>query len=188
MFSNTVIPGAPRVMMIDASTDAGGWEAAYCERLHAVMGRRGIAMVSTAPVSISKPDELGRLVEGIDYNCICLFGPALPDVTPALVDYVDWLEMHVAGPKLLTACAWEATPAGATDQLLATRPTFAPIALMPDGPVSAREAGLGLMKFYVELALHAEQQTTGRMVWFSWRKAQEVLRRRGFAADWVLRT
>ena len=188
MFSNTVIPGAPRVVMVDASTNAGGWESNACERLHAVMTRRGIGMVRAAPALISKPDELGKLVEGVDYNCVCLFGPSLSDSSPSLADYIDWLDTHVAGPKLLTACAWEATPSAGARGSLAASPTFAPIALMPGGPATEREAGLGLMKFYVELALHAEEDTTGRMAWFSWRKAQELLRRRGFAAEWVLRT
>jgi hypothetical protein len=49
-----------------------------------------------------------------------------------------------------------------------------------------------MLKFYAELALHTEgaaaTQTTGRMAWFAWRKAKELLTRRGFDGDWVLRS
>ena len=188
MFSTTVIAGSPHVLMVDASQDLGAWEADFCVRLHTAMHRRGIPLVRPAPAAISRPDDLGPLVESADYNCICLFGPVEPGTAPRITAYVDWLELHVAGPKLLTACAWEGSTEEEADRLLAPSPTFAPISLLPRGPVSAREAGLGLLKFYTELVLHAQSETTGRMAWFSWRKARELLSRRGFDREWVLRT
>ena len=188
MFSTTVISGTPNVLIVDASHDVGAWEADFCGRLYRAMDRRGIALVRSTPAVIRRPEDLGPLVEGADYNCICLFGPVKHATAPRVTAYVDWLELHVAGPKLLTACAWESSTEADADRLLGASPTFAPIALMPRGPVSAREAGLGLLKFYTELVLHAQSETTGRMAWFSWRKAQELLTRRGFDREWVLRT
>ena len=54
--------------------------------------------------------------------------------------------------------------------------------------MSGREGGLFLLKFFTELDLHSEVNMTGRMAWFSWSKASELLKRRQLTGRFGLRT
>jgi hypothetical protein len=54
-------------------------------------------------------------------------------------------------------------------------------------PMSAREAGLFYLKFFTELNLHSKDHISGKMVWFSFSKAKEFLKRRRYSAKFGAR-
>ena len=65
-----------------------------------------------------------------------------------------------------------------THDILKSPTNFAPLAVAQGSPLTPREAGLFFLKFFIELDLHSSDEISGRMVWFSWSKARELLRRR----------
>jgi hypothetical protein len=186
MMSKTVIEQPLRLAVIDASGNAAGWESQVCQRLVATLVRRGLAMVSDTPLAIDDPSDLGRHANELaEASCIVLCGPGERE---GLAAYWRWLSENVGGPKLVVVCSWEAYDPALSEAVLRDEPTWAPIAVVPQSPVAARDGALFLLKFLVELDLHSQHTMTGRMAWFAWTKARELLRRRGLAARFELRT
>ena len=101
--------------------------------------------------------------------------------------YWEWLVANVAGPKLFACCSWEDYDASLSDLILQASDELAPIAVVQQSPVAARDGALFFLKFFTELELHSEGRITGRMAWFSWSKAKELLKRRRLPATFGLR-
>ena len=191
MWSPTVIEAPPVVLLVDASRDLAGWESGFCDRLFTAMARRGLGLVGSGPLSVGGPQELephrGALEAG---SCVLLVGhadAAAPSAAAEMRSYVAWLKANVAGPKLLAVCSWQHYDPALTEELLKAPDDFAPLALAQQSPVTAREAGLFFLKFFSELHLHSEGQISGRMTWFSWSKAKELLSRRRLDGRFGLR-
>ena len=183
MWSGASIDGRPRLLLVDGSQDLAGWEAAFCGRLFKGLGRR-MAMVGDRPVRVGSPEELLEYEESLGQaNCLLVVahgGDTDPPAWVRLLDYWAWLGAHVHGPKLFAGVSWQSYDARLGQAILSQPQAFAPLALVPQRPVDAREAGLYLLKFFVELELHSGEQITGKMVWFSNSKARELMKRRGF--------
>ncbi len=102
--------------------------------------------------------------------------------------YWDWLSSRRdLTPKLFVSCTWEDYDAALSEDILKRPDTVAPLAVVQQSPVTDREAGLFLLKFFTELDLHSTDDITGRMVWFSASKARELLRRRRLTGKFGLR-
>ncbi len=192
MWSATSIPGRPTLLMVDASRNAQGWEAELCDRLFTTMRRRKLSLIGDGPVRVDRPEELAPHVgpQGSDFNAVLLLGHAGDEATASgagLRGYWEWLSAQALAPKLLCLCTWEDCDSALAETVLKSEQTCAPLALAPQTPMPARAAGLFLLKFFTELELHSEQEITGRMVWFSWSKARELLRRRNLEGQYGVR-
>ena len=191
MWSPTVIEAPPVVALVDASRNLAGWESEVCDRLFAAFARRGLRMVGEGASRVGEPEALASYGEALaTASCVLLVGPggaAGPPAGAELRDYWDWLRANLAGQKLVAVCSWENHDPALTDDVLKAADGFAPLAVAQQSPVSARAGSLFLIKFFSELHLHSEGQMTGRMVWFSWSKARELLKRRGLEGSFGLR-
>ena len=105
-----------------------------------------------------------------------------------LASYWSWLNSDVELPTVLFAtCTWESYDPAVSKEILECSSSFAPLAIAPQSPLTAREAGLYFLKFFTELDLHSTDKITGRMVWFACSKARELLKRRRLAGKFGLR-
>ena len=180
MWSATSIPGRPTLLVLDASRNQAGWESGFCDRLAATLARRGTPLASPTPVRVGTPDELDSHRTVLDAaNCLALITHAGPGPSSAdLLAFWKWLGAHLTGPKLFAGCSWQHHDPAVSAAVLVSPPDFAPLAVAPQSPVTEREGGLFLLKFFTELDLHSEERVTAKMVWFSWSKARELVKRR----------
>lgn len=190
--SRVVIEGPPTLLLVDASRDLAGWESGFCDRLCAAMVRRGLRLVGGRSLQVGAPEELGRHLPLLDAaNCFLLIGHGVETTQSAsaeLREYWAWLRANAAGPKLLAVCSWADHDPAFSEEVLQATGEFAPLALAQQSPVTGREGGLFLLKFFTELHLHSEVTITGRMAWFSWSKATALLKRRRLTGSFALRT
>ena len=179
------------MLVVDASRNLAGWESQFCDRLFNAMARRGLGLVGGGPLRVGAPQELEPQLRAPEAaSCVLLVGhadTAAPSAAAEMQRYVAWLKANVAGPKLLAVCSWQHYDPALTEELLKAPSDFAPLALAQQSPVTAREAGLFFLKFFTELHLHSEDQISGRMTWFSWSKAKELLSRRRLEGRFGLR-
>ncbi len=192
MLSSVVIDGPPALLLVDASRNLAGWETEFCDRLYAAMARRGLRLGGGGSLQVGAPEELGPHLDALDAaNCVLLIGHGAetsPSATSELRGFWSWLQANAAGPKLLAVCSWADHDPAFSEEVLQAAGDFAPLALAQQSPVTGREGGLFLLKFFTELALHSEINMTGRMAWFSWSKAAALLKRRRLAGTFGLRT
>ncbi|PWT89804.1 MAG: hypothetical protein C5B54_08305 [Acidobacteria bacterium] len=181
MWSNVTIPGKPSLLMVDATRNAEGWEYEFSDRLFSSFKRSAIELIGQSPVHVREPKELEPFVT-VAFNSFVLF------TDERGTDYWNWLnEQDQLGPNLFAVCMCQKYEPELARLILESSQTFAPLALAPQSPMTPREAGLFLLKFFTELKLHSEQNITGKMVWFSSSKARELLRKRRYSAKWGLR-
>ena len=182
MWSPTVIEAPPVVLLVDASRNLAGWESEFCDRLFTAMARRGLGLVGSSSLRVSEPEQMNPHLRSLESaSCVLLVGhgeETAPSAADEVRSHVAWLKANVAGPKLLAVCSWQHHDPALTEEILKAPNDFAPMALAQQSPVTAREAGLFFLKFFSELDLHSENQMTGRMAWFAWSKAKELLTRR----------
>ena len=192
LWSSVTIPGKPAILFVDASVNLEGWESEFCDRLCSGMVRRGLQILGGAPIRVGCPEDLDpKLEPGSGFNCILLFahGQGAHVVqSMSLGSYWKWLNSHGQVPPLLfAACTWESYDPVVSQEILESRSSFAPLAIAPRTKVTPREANLFFMKFFTELDLHSDDTITGRMAWFSWSKAKELLRRRRLTGTFGVR-
>ena len=181
MWSQTTIPGEPRLLIVDGSGDVQGWEAAFCDRVWNLLTRKGFRLVGDAPLRARNPEDLAEPLVQDSFNCLFLacHGKATDLDHSSLAAYWAWLSRQQGvDPKLLAVCSWEDHDADTTESILGSGDNVASLAIAPQSPLSPRAAGLFYMKFFAELGDHSTDSITGRMVWFSCTKAREILRRR----------
>ena len=86
------------------------------------------------------------------------------------------LRQRVQKPLFLSVCSLGGADPQMAEDVLAG--DGAPLAVVQEGPMTARAAGLYFLKLYTELSIHSEDSITGKMLWFSAAKAKELLKRR----------
>ena len=186
-WSQRAVPGKLRVLAVDGSRNALGWEAAFCDRVCAVLGRKHVALVAGSPVRVGGPEELADALRGGAFNCIMLFCHGDGEQVPrgsTLRAFWEWLAARDdLTSKLLAVCTWESADPEAARSILTANESFAQLAVVSGLPLSPRAAGLFFMKFLTELDLHSEDSVTGKMVWFSHAKAREILKRRQLGGE-----
>jgi hypothetical protein len=192
MMSSSIIIGAPPVLLlVDVSRNHAGWESAFCDRLFIAMVRRRLMLLGDSCVRVVAPDQLElHLASLARANCVLLFGQSMEaanGVDVGMLNYIAWFKANVVGPKLLVVCSWQNYDPTLPDELLKGPDDFVSIALTQQSPVTSQEAGLFFLKFFTELAIHSEDHISGRMAWFSWLKATELLKRRRLNARFSLR-
>ena len=192
-WSPITIPGRPRLLFLDASANAEGWEREFADRLFTVYRRKRIALVTEAPVRLTHPEDLSPyVVRQAEFNCVLLFGHTGENVRQEarLGRIWTWLsEQPGLSPKLVALMTAEDLDLATSQAVLEAKDSFAKLAVAPLTPLVPRAAGLFFMKFFTELDLHAEAEgtVTGKMVWFSHSKAKVLLARRHYAGAVGLR-
>jgi hypothetical protein len=182
IWSQTTIAGRLRLLVVDGSSnDRGARE--LCSRIFNVLQRKGMSLVGGRPLKVESPQDLsGALQRQEAFNAIFLVSRGLGEQTPEalnLAGFWRWLsQSKELTSKLLAVCTGEDYDASTSRLILSASDSFAQLAIVPESPLSPRAAGLFFMKFFTELSDHAPDAITGKMVWFSRSKAQELLRRR----------
>ena len=187
MLSKTVIDAPFRVLLIDATGNVGGFEWETSSRLLSALGRRGVALVDVEPLKVEDVSDIGRRTDALSTaTCVVLLASEQGPPGRGLAVW-EWIGSNVAGPKLAAVCQWGAQDPALTDAVLKAPSAWAPIGIAPETAVGPREGGLFLLKFLTEMDLHSDERMTGRMAWFAWRKADELVKRRGMAVRFGLR-
>ena len=182
-WSETTIPGKPRLLLVDSSRNVQGWEAEFCSRIYHVLQRKQIQLAGEGPLLVDRPQDVSQaLLDQETINCIFLFsygdGPHATRESN-LSSFWNWLSnCEGLSPKLLAVCTCEDYDPDTSESILKAEDSFAPFAVVPQSPLSPRAAGLFFLKFFTELDMHAPDEITGKMVWFSRTKARELLRKR----------
>ena len=180
-WSQITIPGKPRLLVVDGSRNALGWESEFCDRISNVLVRKEVGLVTGGAVRPNAPEELAPLLRDQQANCIFLLCHAhgQDDGTAALEDYWKWLAgQDGLAEMLLAVCTYEEHDAETAQAIMDAGDSFAKLAVAQQSDMSLRAAGLFYMKFFTELDLHAYDSITGKMAWFSHSKAREILKRR----------
>lgn len=178
MWSSITIPGSPRILFVDASRNIHGWEYEFSDRLYQSLQRSQLQMLGNTPLRVGNVTEL-KLNELI-FNCLILFANAEPEFSLPRLD-------SELPPFLLAILSSPTFDPDMSEEVLKSTPAVAPMVIAPLSAMTAREAGLFYLKFFTELKLHSTDQISGKMVWFSFSKARELLRRRRYAAKFGIR-
>ena len=182
-WSDITIPGKPRLLVVDATGNAQGWESEFCGRIVNVLRRKDVELTGGGAMRVDRPQDLEQALQDQEsVNCMLLLchgdGAHVPQESK-LSAFWAWMSRYDAlSPKLLAVCTWEDNDPETSQSILDSSDTFAQLAVVPQSPLSPRAAGLFFMKFFAELDLHAHDSITGKMVWFSHSKAREILKRR----------
>ena len=189
-WSQTTIPGKPRLLVVDGSRNALGWESDFCDRISNVLARKEVGLVTGRAVRLNGPEELAPLLRDGQANCIFLLCHANShgNGTATLADYWKWLAArNDLTEMLLAVCTYQEHDAETAQAILDAGDGFAKLAVAQQSDMSLRAAGLFFMKFFTELDLHAYDSITGKMAWFSHSKAREILKRRNLPGRMGLR-
>ena len=189
-WSQTTIPGKPRLLIVDGSRNVLGWESQFCDRISNVLARKEVGLVTGGAVRPNGPEELASLLRDQQANCIFLLchGYSQDGQTATLEDYWKWLAgQNGLSETLLAVCTYEGHDPETAQAIMDAGDGFAKLAVAQQSDMSLRAAGLFFMKFFTELDLHAYDSITGKMVWFSHSKAREILKRRDLPGRMGLR-
>ena len=170
MWSQVSIEGRPRLLVVNACAEVGGDEAEFCRRLFGALRRRGVDVVGQGPLDVA---DAGAVLASADRpNCLFL----LAEGGSAEESWAH-LRQRVQKPLFLSVCSLGGADPQVAENVLAGG-GVAPLAVVQEGSMTARAAGLYFLKLYTELSLHSEDSITGKMLWFSAAKARELLKRR----------
>ena len=188
LLSTTVIQRSLSLLILDATDEHTGSEADISTRLQITLSKRGLPFAAPSSIAIASPADLSAHDDVLaSASCVVVLGST--DAHPGLcLGIWNALANHDPTPKLAIACQFGAHDPTLTDTVLNAASVWAPIAIAPQSPVGHRDGGLFLLKFLTEVQLHSGEQITGRMAWFSWKKAGELLKRRSLVAQFGLRT
>ena len=171
MWSSISIEGVPRILMIDVTQSKEG----FSDRLYQSLKKSGLQMAGDKPLH-TIPSHLSDY----QFNCLLIFARSAKDVletigSPHLSSY------------LLAICSTDGFDAKSGESILKSDPPIASMVITPLSAMSLRESGLFYLKFFTELKLHSTNSISGKMVWFSFSKAKELLKRRRYTAKFGVR-
>jgi hypothetical protein len=178
MWSSIIVPGPPRILFVDATQNIQGWEHEFSDRLYRSLQRSDLHLLGNRPLRVRSVTELN--LNDFAFNCMILFAQAEPEFS------LPRLQFELP-PFLLAILSTPIFDLRMSEEVLKSVPAVAPMAIAPLSPMTPREAGLFYLKFFTELKLHSTDQISGKMVWFSFSKARELLRRRRYSAKFGIR-
>lgn len=74
-WSQTTIPGKPRLLVVDGSRNHQGWETEFCSRIFNVLGRKGMDLAGEGPLKVDRPQDMSEVIQHqAAFNCIFLVG------------------------------------------------------------------------------------------------------------------
>jgi hypothetical protein len=189
-WSSVSIPGKPAILLIDSSGNQEGWESDFCNRLFRSLQRSKLRVAGDAVFLVSGagilPAELLRGQDSRDthfpdpesFNVILLCAHSLQNV------WSDLLKQSWLSQKIVALCSWQSYQPETSQAALQS---LSAAAIVPESASNARESGLFYLKFLTELDLHSSDQISGKMIWFSFTKAKELLKRRRYQAKFGVR-
>jgi hypothetical protein len=163
------IAGKPRIWMIDASQNKNGWESEFCHRLFRSLQRSNLEIFGNIQSSPDDPDA---------FNTILLCEQKPFDFWNQ-IKTESWLSQ-----KLFSFCCWESYDPEISGAMMQSN---AGSVIVPESSMTPREAGLFYLKLFTELDLHSKDQISGKMIWFSFAKAKELLKKRRYNAKFQVR-
>ena len=175
MWSSVSRSGVPRILMLDATQNKQGSEYAFSDRLYQSLKKSGLQMEADRPVQMI-PNQLSDY----QFNCLLIFAHSEKD-------FLETLTSQHLSSCLLAICSTDGFDAETGESIVKSNLPLAPIVIAPLTTMSLREAGLFYLKFFTELKLHSTDSISGKMVWFSFTKAKELLKRRRYAARFGVR-
>jgi len=129
-------------------------------------------MYGSAPISTSLPDD----PENFNIILLCSHKPF---GIWNQIETQPWLSQ-----KIFAICCWESYDPEISGSVMQSG---AASVIVPESPTTPREAGLFYLKFFKELDLHSLDQISGKMIWFSFAKAKELLKKRRYNAKFNVR-
>jgi hypothetical protein len=162
--------------MIDVTQNTEGQEYAFSDRLYQSLKKSALQMEADAPLH-AIPNQWSDY----QFNCLLIFTHSPENVLNAINS------VHLSS-YLLAICSTDGFNAESGESIVKSNPPIAPIIIAPMSIMSLREAGLFYLKFFTELKLHTTDSISGKMVWFSFSKAKELLKRRRYAAKFGVRS
>lgn len=188
MWSSVSVPGPPRILMVDTTQNVQGWEHTFFERLHGSLQRSELQIEGDSPLRPRHAAELTASLAGFDFNCLLLFGHAESESDSKLSIFWDSLRLQPRlRPFLLAVCSPPNFDSQVSEEVLKSTSAVTPLAIAPLSRMTPRESGLFYLKFFTELRLHSADNISGKMVWFSFSKARELLHRRRYSAKFGVR-
>jgi len=143
-----------------------------------------------SPAQIRSYQELTPIFETAVYNCIlfCVngFGEGIKQ-HQSLEYYWRQLKSSSLPDSLLAICSWQSFDPKTNEDILKHKDGFAKIAVALQSELTERESGLFYLKFFTELGLHASDEISGKMAWFSFAKAKELLKKRRYSGRFAIR-
>jgi hypothetical protein len=184
MWTQVSIPGSPQILMVDGTRNIEGWERDFFGRLRQSLQRSELAVDSH---EVAAPSELSGALQKSTFNCLLLFAHAESDQSSLRAFWETLRLQKYLPPFLFAICSPPEFDAEVNNEVLKSPSSLVPLAVAPQSPMSAREAGLFHLKFFTELKLHSAENISGKMVWFSFSKAKELLRRRRYSGKFGVR-
>ena len=162
--------------MVDLTQNEEGWEREFFDRLFRSLQRSDLVLEGNVPLRSQDTSSLRDL----NFNCLLLFSHS-----QQLASFLDAL--CLTNPILLAILTCGNSESQSIDRILKEPSAALPFVVAPLSPLSPREAGLFYLKFFTELKLHSADHLSGKMVWFSFSKAKELLRRRRYPGRFGIR-
>jgi hypothetical protein len=173
-WSSVSIVGKPQILIMDASQNKNGWESEFCNRLFQSLQLSKLQMYKEVPISDLAPLFSDRN----KFNIILLCSHKPFDIWNQ-IETETWLSQ-----KMFMLCCWESYDPEISKVVMQSG---AASVIVPESPTTPREAGLFYLKFLTELDLHSADQISGKMIWFSFAKAKELLKKRRYNAKFNVR-
>jgi hypothetical protein len=174
--------------MVDGTGNIQGWERDFFERLGNSLKRSELTVFDA--IHITDPARFAEALNASTFNCLLLFALGESAEAPEWGLRAFWNELRAQSnlsPFLLAICSPLRFDPNVSGEVLKSSLASIPFAVAPQSPMTPREAGLFYLKFFTELKLHSSESITGKMVWFSFSKAKELLRRRRYSAKFGVR-
>jgi hypothetical protein len=187
MWSSVSVSGSPQILLVDGTQNLQGWEHAFSERLYGSLQRSELQLQGNGPVRVQRSTELTACLSEFELNCLILFAHAESDQIRLSTFWSELRSQSQLPPFLFAVCSCQSFDPQVSEEVLKSTPTIAPLAIAPLSTMPPREAGLFYLKFFTELKLHSTESISGKMVWFSFSKARELLRRRRYTARFGVR-
>jgi len=175
IWSSLSIPGKPSIAIVDGSQDRNSWESQFCVQLFGSLKRSGLQMYGECPLAA---DILAPVKDPEKFNSLLLCAQDPFDFWPQTKTQ-SWFSQ-----KLFCFCSWQNYDPQISTEMLQSQ---AAAVVVPESQTTAREAGLFYLKFFTELNLHSVDQISGKMIWFSFAKAKELLKKRRYNGKFTVR-
>ena len=168
------IPGPPKVLVLDKSGNAAGWESDLARRMSAAIRRQGVQV--WGPFIPGDGEQISDLVaRNSEANCLLVLVAGPKDLSGASKPTVS-LDQSVArdsSPRLAAIYTCESVQALPKERVVGPE-ALAPIALISKPDMSPRDAALFFPEFFGELLTHCPDSISLAMVRFCFAKANRL--------------
>lgn len=159
-----LIPRKPSVLALDASGNAGGWEAEMAARICNVMRRQQVEV--DGPIAVNGVAQLQEVLLQSHANCLFVIAAGKSDAGPAVLEMLGEMNRNYPERSKVIAIYLTDMTVLATDKL-----SSAAAALISTPSLTQKEAAMFYPEFFSELANHSPDGISLAMVRFCYAKA-----------------